>query len=110
MFSGTLAPADKKGRKWDLIFDGVSLGALFGDLESAANQSCPNTAFLNLVDQAVKRLQLAFSKNATSAKIQLKVKGSLEEEGCGDFLFGCLSAFSAQYRQKAKGAFAATAP
>jgi hypothetical protein len=69
-FSGTLSPADSKGRTWNLVFDGPSLALYEGYLEGVAEDLCGVPVNVTSID--IDRFQVKFGKELSRVAFQLK--------------------------------------
>jgi hypothetical protein len=94
-FSGTLSPADPKGRSWNLQFDGPSLDSYQLYLEDVASELCG--ADVSISSGLIEPFRLKFNKDRTSVSFQLKTSAT------GSTAFG---SGRGKHRIKGKGAFA----
>jgi len=93
-FSGTLSPADSKGRTWNLVFDSGSLALYEAFLEEVATELCETP--VNVTGIQFSAFQLKFAKDLSEVAVQIKSAAT------GSTAFG---AGSGSHGLKGKGVF-----
>jgi len=72
--SGTMQPADSKGRKWQLVFDAQSLDDYLDSIEDAATDLCWALVTIDVFE--FKKFEVKFDKDFSKIKLKLKSGGT----------------------------------
>jgi hypothetical protein len=95
LYTGSLSPADSKGRSWNLEFDGSSLLQYESYLEFVASMLCGTE--VAILDGSIDAFVIKFGKDETQVSLQLKTSAT------GMTIFG---SGKGKHSVKGKGAFA----